>query len=271
MRVGIMGAMHEEMALVQTDLVGPQEESAGGRVYCRGSLYGCEAVLAFSRWGKVASACTAATLLARHKTDVLVFFGVAGAVSPELAIGDIVIASELTQHDLDARPIFPQCEVPLLNVSRFRTPSRLLGAAREAAIAFARQGVRDEVESAVLERFGIASPRVVEGLIASGDQFIAGMDQRAALRERLPDLACVEMEGAAVAQVCFEYGVPCLVIRAISDRADDAAAGDFSQFVSQVARHYSRGILRRLLPLLRGLDPARPARGSRPAAPSVRL
>ena len=88
------------------------------------------------------------------------------------------------------------------------------------------------------------------GTIGSGDQFIAHSGKIEELRADIPDLLCVEMEGAAVAQVCHEYGIPYAVIRTISDKADHLAAMDFTTFIREIARHYSHGILKRLLPAI---------------------
>jgi adenosylhomocysteine nucleosidase len=250
MRIGILGAMPEEVALLRADLSGASEARLGGRRYLRGRLYGADAVLTFSRMGKVASAATAATLIARFRADLVVFTGVAGAASRSLRIGDVVVADRLVQHDLDARPLYPRFEAPLLGVSRFPAAARLRALARRAAAEFLARDLREQVPPATLRAFHIRRPRAVTGLIASGDQFIAGPGRLRAIARSLPGLQCVEMEGAAVAQVCHEHRVPCAVIRTISDRADHSAAIDFSRFVASVASPYSRGILRRLLPRL---------------------
>lgn len=105
---------------------------------------------------------------------------------------------------------------------------------------------------AVLARFGLHGPRLHGprlhvGMIASGDQFINSPQAVATLRAELPALQAVEMEGAALAQICYEYGVPFALMRTVSDRADDAAHVDFSSFLRDVASHYSSAILRRFL------------------------
>jgi len=99
----------------------------------------------------------------------------------------------------------------------------------------------------VMRAFGIAAPQVHRGLIVSGDRFVCTSAESAVLRTALPDALAVEMEGAAVAQVCHEWGVPFAAIRTISDRADDAASVDFAQFIAQVDSRYSVAILRNWL------------------------
>jgi adenosylhomocysteine nucleosidase len=142
----------------------------------------------------------------------------------------VVIAESLVQHDIDASPLFPRFEVPLTGLSHLPT-DRDLGRRLSAAT---REYLDNEAESAQLHR----------GLIGSGDQFITDPVKLAALKDALPDLLAVEMEGAAVAQVCFELGVPFAVIRTISDNANEDAATDFMHFVKTVASRYAFGIIK---------------------------
>lgn len=229
----IMGAMPEEVAHLVAELRDAATTRHGNRAYHRGTLWGHDAVVVFSHWGKVAAAMTATTLVTEFGADRLLFTGVAGGVDPALRVGDVVVATRLVQHDLDARPLFARHEIPLLGRT-YLEPDRALRAA-----------LADASRAYLAERGGDA--RVVEGLVASGDQFFSADAAREALRRDLPDAACVEMEGAAVAQVCTEYGVPFAVVRTISDAAGDTAAVDFPAFLRDVASAYSHGILRRLL------------------------
>jgi adenosylhomocysteine nucleosidase len=239
--IGIMGAMQQEVAGL-FEAMGPGRASTvhGGRTYWRGELFGREVVVVFSRWGKVAAATTATHLLVAEGVDELIFTGVAGAVDPSLRPGDVVVATSLVQHDMNAAPLFPRHEIPLLGIGAFPTETRR----RALALAAAERFLADPPAAAAT--FGIDSPRARPGAIASGDRFFADAEALDELRRRLPGLACVEMEGAAVAQVCHEYEVPLTVIRTISDAADEAAPIDFARFVGEVASRYSVGILRSL-------------------------
>jgi len=247
MRLGIIGAMEEEIALLLHDIRTESRLEAAGRTYYLGRLYGSDVVLVFSRWGKVASASTTATLLTEFDIGAVVFAGVAGAVSKDLSIGDVVVASDLVQHDLDVRPLFEQFAIPILGVKRLQADPLLTQAAVRAAEDFVRTGLTRDVGEKTLLEFGIRAPKVVRGLVASGDQFIADTGRSDQLRSILPDLLCVEMEGAAVAQVCAEHQVPFAVVRAVSDTADHDSEMDFLAFLSRVASHYTRGLIRSLL------------------------
>jgi adenosylhomocysteine nucleosidase len=253
MKLGIIGAMPQEIDNIAEDLETESIEAVAGRAYHIGRFGGVESVLVFSRWGKVAAASTATTLIERFGVECIIFTGVAGAVSTPLNVGDVVIADRLIQHDFDvsaARIVYEggtlgRFAIPFLGISYFPVDERLVEFAKQAAEEYLKLG------SPSSERGGgrgVVSPsRVYVGTIASGDQFIAHPEKLAELRTAIPDLLCVEMEGAAVAQVCHEYGLPYLVIRTISDKADLSAPMDFLSFVENIARHYSHGILKRLV------------------------
>ncbi|WP_061162243.1 5'-methylthioadenosine/adenosylhomocysteine nucleosidase [Caballeronia temeraria] len=248
-RLGIMAALPQELG----DLIA-QMNAAGGvrtvtlgqREYYIGDAHGLPVAVTLARIGKVAAAATASTLIHVFDADAIVFTGVAGGVRADVQVGDIVVADALMQHDLDASPLFPRYEVPLLDRARFDADRALSDALAAAADAFIAE------ESAVLaERFAVAQPRVHRGMIVSGDRFIASHDALFGLRDALPDALAVEMEGAAIAQVCYEHGVPCAVVRTISDSADAAAPLSFTEFLTSIAATYSSGILSRFLRTVR--------------------
>jgi adenosylhomocysteine nucleosidase len=133
-------------------------------------------------------------------------------------VGDVVVATTLLQHDMDASPMFPRHEVPLTGLAHFATDASF-------SDAVARGAARARGPAHTVHR----------GLIVSGDRFVATAVESAALRERIPDALAVEMEGAAVAQVCHAFGTPLAVVRSISDRADDNAHVDFPRFLAEVA------------------------------------
>jgi adenosylhomocysteine nucleosidase len=239
--------MAEEIAGVIGALSDVKVTELGRRQFHLGRLHGTEAVAVFSRYGKVAAAATVAQLLASYPVTQLIFSGVAGGVRPGLAIGDIVIGTELIQHDMDASPLFPRYEIPLLGKARFAADPDLCAGLKDAAAAFLQHDLCSCVAGSELELFGLSAPKVVCGLIASGDKFFASTAEVRELRQRLPDVCCVEMEGAAVAQICDEYAIPFAVVRTVSDSGDESSVHDFPRFSREIARHYSAGVLARLL------------------------
>ena len=252
MKIGVIGAMPQEVALLARDLRDARTERRGVRDYLSGRLVGHEAVVVFSGWGKVASASTATTLIEVFGVDAVVFTGVAGALAPDLAIGDVVIGDQLLQHDLDASavPGIARYEVPLLGVSRFKADARLVALAEAAARRYLSERLADDVGPDHLRDFGLHDPAVRTGLIVSGDQFISSLARVQEILGDLPDALCVEMEGAAVAQVCFEHGRPWVVLRVISDKADHAAPIDFPRFLTTVASHLTCGVVLQLMAAL---------------------
>lgn len=242
--LGIMGAMNEEVEALTQALSVPNARTIAGRKFLSGNLFGQPAVLVESRWGKVSAATTATHLIATFKVDAVVFTGVAGAVDPSLRVGDIVVARDLYQHDLDASPIFAPMEVPHLGRKAISVDSEMAEWLQSASQRFVQSALREDVAAGAREAFGIETPRVVHGDVATGDRFLSSAEAVTELRTRIPTAACVEMEGAAVAQVCFEHGVPFGVVRTISDTANHTAGADFTRFIQRVAGRYTLGIMR---------------------------
>lgn len=225
MRTAIVAAMHEELSAVLALMPDEQKQRAGNRDFWVGHLHGQEVVAVLSRIGKVAAATTATALIERFRVDRIVFTGVAGGLAPGVSRGDVVVADAFLQHDLDASPIFPRYEVPLYGTDRFATDPALT-AQLAAAVARALHGAR-----------------VHRGLVVSGDRFVSSASESRVLQQALPAALAVEMEGAAFAQACADYGVPFAAVRTVSDRADDAAHGDFLEFIAHVASRHSAAIV----------------------------
>ena len=245
--VGVIGAMAEEVDRLHQRLDADCVTEHAGRRYRHGLLAGQRVTIVQSRIGKVAATLTAASLVRDHDVDAIVFTGIAGALHDRLAIGDVVVATDLVQHDLAGPPqMFVRGEIPLLGVVDLPTDPGLTAAAIAAAADFLGDGLDSIVTSEQLAELGIGRPVVHTGRVATGDEFIEG-DLKEVVRRRVPDAVCVDMEGAAVAQVCHELGgVPLCVIRAISDLASGTASVDFPRFLDQLASHYSEEILCRM-------------------------
>lgn len=244
-RLGLISALHQEQAGLIEAMQEPQTTSRGMRDYVTGNLWGIDTVCVLSRLGKVAAAATTATLIERFGVTHIVFTGVAGAAESQMQVGDIVVADALVQHDMDATPLFPRYEVPLLGQSHFASDIHLTDKLANAATAFVTQDLENAVPSQDRDTFRLSAPRVYRGLIGSGDEFIDSRAKLHELKTAFPGLLAVEMEGAAVAQVCFEFGVPFSVIRTISDGANEASPHDFMQFIESVAARYAFGIVKR--------------------------
>ena len=249
-RLGIISALQEEQAGLIVQMHGATKVTRGMRDYISGNLWGVDCVCVLSRLGKVASAATAATLIERFDVSSIIFTGVAGSADPEVRVGDIVIAEKLVQHDMDTRPLFPRFEIPLTGLSKFSSDRALSNYLDDAARQFLETELKQAVSIDQQQVFHLQRPRVHRGLIASGDEFVGSSERLRELKGYFPDLLAVEMEGAAVAQVCFEFGVPFSVIRTISDNADTQSAVDFLAFIREVASVYAFYTTRRLCSIL---------------------
>jgi len=241
MLLGIMGAMPEEMDKIIAAISNKQIVERGSRIYYRGNLFGQEVVAVFSRWGKVAAAITTTNLILEFKVDRIVFTGVAGAISPELNVGDVVIGQRLYQHDMDARPLMRRFEIPLTGKTSYETPQQNVDTMAHAVHNFLKKN--KEFRKMLVEN-NITNPKMLIGDIASGDLFISSSAMKHALIKNLPSVLCAEMEGAAVAQVCDDYGIPLVVVRVISDAANEEAHISAIGFVNQHASDYSLSILK---------------------------
>lgn len=246
MKIGILGAALDEIDAIKSQLHITDEIVIANRTFYSGKLNNIDVVLVFSRWGKTAAASTVTTLINVFHVDFVLFTGVAGAVDPRLNIGDIVIGQSLYHHDMDARPFFQRFETPLTGTTYFKPANTDIQAAEKAAQDFVNN-ITSDINPTILNQFSISKPTVYTGMIASGDKFVSNTQGDDAFKPESNTVLAVEMEGAAVAQVCEEHDTPYVIIRTISDRADHQAHIDFPAFIKEIASHYSLGIVRRLI------------------------
>ena len=242
MPIAIISALHEEMRALLPVLRNPASVRLAGREFHTGEIHGHPVVLVLSGIGKVAAATTAALLIHEFKSRALVFTGVAGGLRRGVRVGDVVVAQQLLQHDMDASPLFPRFEVPLTGRAFFEADATLVD-----ALAGAARRCLERSDALIgadrLAAFGIDAALLHRGLVISGDRFVSSQAHSTELRTLLPQALAVEMEGAAVAQVCADFGTRFAVLRTISDRADDSAHVDFQRFIADVASAYTHAII----------------------------
>jgi adenosylhomocysteine nucleosidase len=247
-RVGVMGAMPEEINGIVDLISSVSMHTMGGRTYYTGRIDETEVVVAFSRWGKVAAASTALTMIIKFDVTEIIFTGVAGGISDDVNIGDIVVANRSIQHDMDARPLMKQFEIPMLGKQFFDCcPTRTQAALELIEQFVASKNYMNHVSASMMSEFSITHPVIHIGAIASGDKFISTASQKSEIRNALPDVKCSEMEGAAVAQVCYEHDVPYVLIRVVSDLCDGNSIIDFPAFIKQVSSQYAKAIIKAIL------------------------
>lgn len=226
--VGIIGSMDKELDLIKNGMDVEAVETVCGMSFCRGTLGDSSVVLVRCGTGKVNASICAQTLILRYSVDRIINTGVAGSLNSEIDIGDLVISTGVVQHDIDVSALgYPKGTIPDNDISVFMADEGLRQKAAEAA--------------------AVAAPdiHVFEGRVASGDQFIADSAKKQAIIDDFGALCC-EMEGAAIGQVCAQSGVPFVIIRAISDKADDSGHMDYREFVKTAAKH-SAAIVRHMI------------------------
>lgn len=215
MKIGIMGAMPEEIAPILEKVGTYTSIDIADNTYYEASFNGIELVIAYSKIGKVFSTLTASTMIHHFGVEKMLFSGVAGGINPALNIGDLIVADKLCQHDLD--------------ITAFGHPH-----------GFVPGGAQFVETDATLRKlaFNVAAEMGItlqEGTIATGDQFVHDPERKAFIEQTFHADA-LEMEGASVAVVCHSLAIPVLILRAISDTADTDASFNFDEFMESSAK-----------------------------------
>ncbi|MGQ0737078.1 MAG: 5'-methylthioadenosine/adenosylhomocysteine nucleosidase [Acidobacteriota bacterium] len=222
--VAVLGITSEIIAVEQR-LESSREVTVRGVVFRQGTLGGRPVVVGRTGTGKVNAAIATSVLIGHFNPGVVLFSGTAGAADPDLELGDVVIGTMMAHHDIGQRtPAGLQRRGPRHAVSGELDP--LLLPAPEALIEVAKRATQRLQLPPMMVGNTRRTPRIVEGVIVTGEAFVADPAHREELRQHLK-AAAVEMEGAAVVQTCRFFGVPCLVIRSITDRADGQAMSSY--------------------------------------------
>jgi len=232
--IAVIGAMDEEIAALSEglDRLPPKGSSGLDLPIFKGRLHGQTIVVVRCRVGKVHAALATQYVIDHFHPTIIINSGVAGGISPNVRIGDLVLGTSSVQHDFDVRYFgYTRGAIPGLESSIFTADPRLLGLTMQAAAS------------------ELSSDRIHQGLIVSGDQFISSQEQKQEILNFFPDAMCAEMEGAAIAQVSSANKVPHLIMRSISDQADNTAPQDFDQFLLDVIPVLNR-VIHRLFILL---------------------
>ncbi|WNR46536.1 5'-methylthioadenosine/adenosylhomocysteine nucleosidase [Paenibacillus roseipurpureus] len=210
-KIALIGAMNEEIELLVAHMTDVRETVKAGITFREGTYFGKDVVVCRTGVGKVNAAVTTQILIDQFKVEAVIFTGVAGALAPELNIGDLVISTECVQHDMDVTALgYAKGVIPYEENSVFEADRTL-------------------VELAAVAGEKLFPGKVKQGRVLSGDQFIASREVVAGLHQELSGV-CVEMEGASVAQVCGMNGIPYVVLRSMSDKADGSAHVNFAEF-----------------------------------------
>ena len=232
--IGIIGAMEEEVSLLCSVMETHSSMTIGGFKFFKGKLEGKDAVLLRCGIGKVSAAVGCALLIHAFKPNLVINTGSAGGIDPSLHFGDVIISTGLLYHDVD---------VTAFNYAPGQLPGQpQIFPVDEKLIATAEKAI------GCLKQEKILPPDLnyLRGIIGTADTFVHQPESIAALRSRFPDIAAVEMEGAAIAHCCRLLSVPVLVIRALSDIAGVESPVKFDEFLPIASKH-SAEIVRRII------------------------
>ena len=217
--IGIIGAMEEEVSQLIEQMEEKREDTLAGMTFYEGKLRKKDVVVVQSGIGKVNMAVCTQILIDRFHVTHLINTGVAGGLYKDIEVGDIVISSDALQHDMDATCFdYPAGKIPQMDVYEFKADEKLRELAKECS------------------REVIPEVGVFEGRVLSGDQFVSSREKKEWLVETFGGY-CTEMEGAAIAQAAYLNNIPFLVIRSISDKADDSADMDYKTFEMKAVEH----------------------------------
>ncbi|PNZ71191.1 5'-methylthioadenosine/adenosylhomocysteine nucleosidase [Staphylococcus croceilyticus] len=218
--IGIIGAMEEEVAILKDKLVEMSEITTAHAKFYRGKLNDKEVVLTQSGIGKVNAAISTTLLIEKFNPRIIINTGSAGALDESLAVGDILISNEVIYHDADATAFgYEYGQIPQMP-AKFNADSKLLKLTEQIVI---NQDLTAKV-----------------GPIVSGDSFIGSAEQRLTIKRQFPTAMAVEMEATAIAQTCYQFKVPFIVTRAVSDLANGEAEMSFEEFLGKAAQSSSK-------------------------------
>ncbi len=225
MKIAVIGAMEEEVELLRDTLENTSTKTIANSEYTEGTYEGKEVILLKSGIGKVNAAMSTTILLDEYKPDVVINTGSAGGYDENLEVGAIVISDEVRHHDVDVTIFgYEVGQVPQLPAA-FKSDEKLMKLAEEAVTE-------------------IGEHQFAVGLITTGDSFMNDPVRVEKVRGYFPTMKAVEMEAAAVAQVCYQFGTPFVVIRALSDIAGKESNISFDEFLPVAAKHSTQIVLK---------------------------
>ncbi|KHT61736.1 5'-methylthioadenosine nucleosidase [Photobacterium gaetbulicola] len=220
MKIGIIGAMEQEVAILKDQLTNRETHNKAGCTFYTGTLNGADVVLLQSGIGKVAAAVGTAVLLEIFQPDAVLNTGSAGGFDSSLNVGDVVISTEVRYHDADVTAFGYEIGQMAQQPAAFASDAKLMDTAEQALAT-------------------MADTHAVRGLICTGDAFVCSAEKQAFIRDNFPSVIAVEMEAAAIAQACHQFQVPFVVVRAISDVADKESPMSFEEFLPVAAQSSS--------------------------------
>lgn len=224
MKIGIIGAMEPEVVQLIAAVTDATTTTIGGIEFTEGTLADKQVVITRSGIGKVAAAMATTMVIEHFHVNAVINTGSAGGFVDSLNIGDIVISSEVRYHDVDVTAFGYEIGQMAQQPAAFVADEALQQAARDAIS-------------------GLGEVNTIEGLICTGDSFICDPERTAVMRKHFPTMAACEMEGASIAQVCHQFGTPFVVIRSLSDNANNDSPVDFDSYIIKAGAHSAQMVM----------------------------
>ena len=220
--IGIIGAMEEEITNLKSHMQVDEVQTIAGMSFFKGAVKGTKLVLVRSGIGKVNAGICTQILASVYGVDTVINTGIAGSLNADIDIGDIVVSTSLVQYDVDARNFgYKLGEIPRMNIVEFPADKYLIGKTQS-----------------VFDSLGLGI-KLYKGMVATGDKFVSEDGLKAEIISNF-HAYCVEMEGAAIAQAAMLNNMACVVIRAISDKADNSADVDYRSFEAKAIENMSK-------------------------------
>lgn len=224
MKIGIIGAMDQEIKILRETLANPIDWERGGGLFISGGIGNHEVIVVRSGIGKVSASVTTSLLIQQYGVNMVINTGSAGGIGDGLHVGDIVVSEKLAYFDVDVTGFgYEPGQLPGGMPLFFEASSYLVNEMQKAAKATKHQ--------------------VTKGLIVTGDSFVHDPEAVLGILKKFPEALACEMEGAAVAQTAYQFGIPFLVVRAISDTADDAATQSFDAFIEEAGKRSAQMVI----------------------------
>lgn len=224
MKIGIIGAMAQEVKVLTESLEEMERWEKAGATFYSGKMAENEVIIVQSGIGKVLASLTASLLIQQYQVDLLINTGSAGGINSDLSVGDVVIADKLAYYDVDATGFgYAYGQLPGGMPLYYETDKRLVDQIADAA-----------------EKEGLSNKK---GLIVTGDSFIDDPNKIQEILNNFPEALCCEMEGAAIAQTAQQFDVAAVVIRAMSDTADHKATQSFDEFIDQAGKRSAEMVM----------------------------
>lgn len=227
MRIGIIGAMEQEVAILKQAMNPCESQLLGGCHLYSGKIDGVDVVLLQSGIGKVSAAIGTTLLIERYQPDFIINTGSAGGFDPSLNMGDVVISTEVRHHDADVTAFGYEIGQMAGQPAAFKADPKLMQIAEQVL--------------ATME-----NKHSVRGLICTGDAFVCTIERQTFIRQHFPQVIAVEMEASAIAQTCHQFNIPFVVVRAISDVADKQSPMTFDEFLPLAAQSSSEMVMKML-------------------------